>query len=265
MIEFKHYKDGKRHVATFSYDDSNANDYRLAEIFDKHGLRATFHCNTGTINGGWGVKKEDVAKVYKNHEVSVHTVNHPWLEKCSGVTQITQVLEDRKFLESLTGYAVRGMSYPYGTYNEDVKTVLKMCGIVYSRTVNATKSFGIPKDFLEWHPTCHHNDFEEVLERFLNSLESAWASNLMYVWGHSFEFDDAGFEKFDKLCERLAEHKDQVWFATNLEIYDYIMAQRSLHIAADESFCYNPTQIDVWISKNGKVYKIPAGKKIDLD
>ena len=32
MIEFKHYKDGKRHVATFSYDDSNANDYRLAEI-----------------------------------------------------------------------------------------------------------------------------------------------------------------------------------------------------------------------------------------
>lgn len=265
MIEFKHYKDGKRHVATFSYDDSNANDYRLAEIFDKHGLRATFHCNSGTIKGGWGVKAEDVAKVYKNHEVAVHTVNHPWLEKCPTLTQINQIVEDRKYLEGLVGYAVRGMSYPYGTFNDEVKAVLKMCGIVYSRSVGDSFSFDLPRDFLDWVPTCHHRGFEKALDTLLSSLDTPWSSKLLYVWGHSFEFDDNGFEKFDALCARLAEKKDKIWFATNIEIYDYLLAQRSLHIAADESFCYNPTQIDVWISKNGKVYKIPAGKKVILD
>jgi hypothetical protein len=44
-------------------------------------------------------------------------------------------------------------------------------------------------------------------------------------------------ELLDKICGR-----DNVWYATNIEIYDYKMAQKQLIISADESIIYNPTQ-----------------------
>ena len=264
MIEFKSFKDGKRHIVTFSYDDSPVEDYKLVEIFNKYGMKGTFNVNSSRIKSGYGVKPEDVAKLYEGHEIAVHTVNHPWLEKCPNVTVINETLEDRKAIENWCGYVVRGMAYPYGTYDENVISILKNCGIVYSRAVGDS-GFNIPKDFMQWVPTCHHTGAKNYIDRFINSLESPWASNIFYIWGHSFEFnrnDDYGFDYIEEICKKLAEHKDKIWFATNIEIYDYLNAQKSLHIAADESFVYNPTQIDVWIVKNGVDYKIGAGQTV---
>jgi hypothetical protein len=38
-----------------------------------------------------------------------------------------------------------------------------------------------------------------------------------------------------------------VWYATNIEIYNYKMAQRQLLVSADETIVYNPTQTEVCI------------------
>ena len=268
MIEFNYYKNAKRHIVTFSYDDAPPEDYKLVKIFNKYGMKATFNVHSSSIKGGWGVKECDMKDLYKGHEVAVHTSNHPWLERCSNVTVINQVLENRNLIEKNMGYVVRGMAYPYGTYNDDVIKACKSCGIVYSRTAGETGDFKLPKDFMQWTGTCHHSNSKKYCDEFINSLQSPWASNLFYIWGHSFEFprpDSFSFEDMEELCKRLAEHKDDIWFATNIEIYDYIMAQRALHISVDESFAYNPTNIDVWIAKDGKVYKIPAGETVTLD
>lgn len=265
MIEFKSFKDGKRHICTFSYDDCPPDDYKLVEIFNRYGMKATFNVNSVNFERDYGVNGEDVSTLYKGHEVAVHTVNHPWIEKCANVTLINQVIEDRKNIEKYCGYVVRGMAYPYGTYDEDSIKILKSCGIVYARTAGGTNGFNFPTDFMKWTGTCHHNNAEPCVDRFISALDSAWASNLLYIWGHSFEFpksDEYGFDYMERLCAKLAEHKDKIWFATNIEIYDYIMAQKSLQVAADESFVYNPTQIDVWVVKDGKDYKIPAGEKV---
>lgn len=265
MIEFKSFKDGKRHICTFSYDDGPVEDYKLVEIFNKYGMKGTFNINSDRFINNYGVKKEDFASLYAGHEISVHTVNHPWVEKCANTTVINQVLDDRKNLEHLCGYVVRGMAYPYGTYDEDSINILKACGIVYSRTAGETHNFNFPTDFMKWIGTCHHKNAEQCVNRFLSALNSKWASNLLYIWGHSFEFPNSeqyGWDFIEKICKRLAEHKDKIWFATNIEIYDYLKAQKALHIAADESFCYNPTVTDVWVVKDGKDYKIPAGEKV---
>lgn len=265
MIEYKSFKDGKRHICTFSYDDCPPEDYKLVEIFNKHGMKATFNLNSCHFTEEYGVNGEDVAELYKGHEVAVHTLKHPWIEKCSNITLINQVLEDRKNIEKQCGYVVRGMAYPYGTYDEDSINILKSCGIVYSRTAGETHGFTFPVDFMKWTGTCHHKNCESEINRFISALDSPWASNLLYIWGHSFEFSnspDRGFDFMDKMCAQLAEHKDKIWFSTNIEIYDYIMAQKALQVAADESFVYNPTQIDVWVVKDGKDYKIPAGEKV---
>ena len=55
-----------------------------------------------------------------------------------------------------------------------------------------------------------------------------------------------------------------VWYATNVEIYDYMTALRSLEFTVDKSLVYNPTALDVWIEKDEEPIEIPAGKTVKL-
>lgn len=265
MISFKVYKDGKRHVLTMSYDDGQIFDKRLVEIFDKYGIRGTFHLNSGNVGCPGHVSEEDVRTIYKNHEVSCHTVNHPWLEKCDDMTVIKQIMEDRRRLESLCGYPVRGMSYPFGTHDERVRRLAYDCGIRYSRTCDNDKYFGLPKDFMQWAGTCHHRECIEKGKEFLAKADGGnnqWFSGLLYVWGHSFEFDrNNNWELIEQFCEMMSGH-DFIWYATNIEIYDYVMAQRALQISVNEDIIVNPTSTDVWIEKDGKIVKIPAASTV---
>ena len=43
-------------------------------------------------------------------------------------------------------------------------------------------------------------------------------------------------------------------YATNIEIYDYKMAQRQLVVSADESIIYNPTQTEVCIRHGESIF-----------
>ena len=249
---------------TFSYDDGVTQDKRLVEIFNKYGIRGTFHLNSGCVDHDGFVTSDDVRNLYKNHEVACHTVTHPWLEKSTYETVMNEIIEDRAFLEPLRGYPVRGMSYPCGTHNEKVREIARNCGIVYSRTADSNPWFGIPSDFMQWSGTCHHNDCIELAKKFNNSTKGGnpWFSGLFYVWGHSFEFArDNNWDLIEEFCKMMAGRED-TWYATNIEIYDYITAQRALRISVDEKIIENPTAIDVWIEKDREIVKIPAGQTV---
>ena len=45
MIQFHCYPGGKKRVVTFSYDDGHKNDERLVALFNRYGVRGTFHIN----------------------------------------------------------------------------------------------------------------------------------------------------------------------------------------------------------------------------
>lgn len=186
------YPQGLKKALTFSYDDGREFDRRLVEIFNQHGLKGTFHLNSGTLglhapNGDF-VAPGEVKELYQGHEVAVHTVSHlhPMSSPLSQVSR--EIAEDRKALEALTGGLVVGMSYPYGCYSDEVVAVAKAQGILYSRTTVATGEFHLPADFLRWHSTCHHGDprLLDLGKKFLAAPDMGLS--LMYVWGHSFEF-----------------------------------------------------------------------------
>ena len=53
-------------------------------------------------------------------------------------------------------------------------------------------------------------------------------ANLFYLWGHSYEFDNNNnWDHIEKICEKLA-NRDDIWYATNMEIYEYVTAYNSL-------------------------------------
>ena len=59
---------------------------------------------------------------------------------------------------------------------------------------------------------------------------------------------------------KMMSGKSDIWYATNMEIYDYLTAIRALEYSADESKVHNPSAISVWYEHNGQICKIGSGE-----
>ena len=99
-IKNRLWKDGKKCCLTFSYDDGRAQDYRLVEIFNKYGMKGTFNLNSGFMqDNGVHVMKKDVASLYENHEVAVHSHTHPTLPELPSTIILEEIIKDKQLLE----------------------------------------------------------------------------------------------------------------------------------------------------------------------
>lgn len=248
-IKLLYYPEGKTKALTMSYDDGQIHDRRLIELFNRYGIKGTFHLNSGRFGMEEIVEADEIKELYAGHEVSCHTRTHPFPTQLNREMLVDEILEDRRTLERLTGYPVRGMSYPFGDYSPEVKDVFRALGMEYSRTCRSHGRYFLPSDFMEWHPTCHHNDhLMERLEQFQHDVPWGDRMPLLYVWGHSFEFHREGnWEKIEEFCKRAAGDED-VWYATNVEIMDYVNALRGLRIDVDQTMAFNPSGRSVWIA-----------------
>ena len=265
MIQFNVYPGGKKKIVTFSYDDGHINDERLIALFNKYGVKGTFHLNGIKYMNMNDSELDVIAKRYAGHEISCHTVHHGWPANMPNISVVNETVEDRRILEKIAGYPVIGMSYPSGSFDENVTDILRSCGIVYSRTTLANKNYALPENFLTWHPTCHHRDAMPLAADFMANLDSQWKRPLLYIWGHAHELvTEENWEYMEKLLQTVSG-SDKIWYATNIEIYDYMTAQRQLKVSADETVFTNPTAIDVWVEKNKEqIICIPAGKTLKV-
>ena len=112
MIQFHVYPGGKKRIVTFSYDDGHRNDERLVEMFNRHGVKGTFHLNGIKYLGKTEAELAEYRRRYAGHEIACHTVTHGWPARMPMQSVTAETLEDRKILEQLTDYPVIGMSYP---------------------------------------------------------------------------------------------------------------------------------------------------------
>lgn len=257
------FPEGKHKVLTLSYDDGRVEDRRLVEIMNQNGVRGTFHLNSGLVDEE-RIPVEEWKTLYEGHEVSCHTVLHPTISRCPIEQTAIQVLEDRRALERAVGYPVRGMSYPNGSYNDEIVGLLPGLGIEYCRTVGSTDSFGMPENYLKWTATCHHNhNLLENGQKFVELFKSQYLY-MMYVWGHSFEFTrDNNWELMEEFC-RLVGNREDTWYATNIEIVDYMKAAKNLKFTIDADKVYNPGFDSVWINVDGRIVEVPGGKTVNI-
>lgn len=262
-IVFNCYPGGLKKALTMSYDDGCAADKRLAQIFNKYNIKGTFHLNSKRLNSAGSLSEDDIKTFFQNHEISAHTWSHPFPNYVPKESLIFEIYRDRQILEEVAGYPVRGMSYPYGNYNQEVISEFRALGMEYSRTTKSTNSYDIPADFMEWHPTCHHKgDILNKLEYFKNPPRRIPNLMLFYVWGHAFEFDnDKNWELIEEFCEK-ASKLENVWFATNIEIYNYITALKSLRFGIDRTTVYNPSALTCYFEADGKMITVEPGQTL---
>lgn len=258
-IRFRLFPHARKRALTFSYDDGTVHDRRLVEIFNRYGVRASFHLNSGMLDRAGWIRSSEVASLYRNHEVSVHTIHHYHLERIPPDIAATEILDDRRALEALVGYPVRGMSFPFGAFNDDLVRLLPSLGIEYARTVRETGLLEVPGNFHLWDATCHHNhDLLALGERFLET--DSPQPVLMVVWGHSWDFDqDNNWSLMEEFC-RLTGGKDDVWYATSIDIADYIAAIRRLRFSVVKDRVYNPSSLPVWIEVDSREVMVPPGQ-----
>lgn len=219
------YPGGKWRALTLSYDDNQIHDRQMIDVLNRYGVRATFHLNSGMLDKPGFVASAEVADLYKGHEIACHGVYHHFPSHMDATAWAAEIWNDRLALEQLAGYPVCGLSYAYGDYNAAAVDALPHLGIAYSRTVAANMSFKLPDNFLLWHPTCHHKDALSMVEPFFNRPDF-FQLNLFYIWGHSFEFERQGnWDLLEELCQKLGG-RDDIWYATNMEIKRYVDAVR---------------------------------------
>ena len=274
--QFLRYPNGLAKAVTLSYDDACKQDVCFAETITKAGLKCTFNVNSHLVAH---LTDEQMKECYldRGHEIAVHGAQHIAEGTMRPIQGIRDVLDCRLSLEKRFDMIIRGMAYPdsgitrfsNGADYESIKRYLKELDIVYARTLGGDNdTFMLPADWHHWVPTAHHTNpnLMEWIDKFvnLNVSEIYPASRhprLFYLWGHSYEFDRDGWELLDEICEKLAGHED-IWYATNMEIYEYVEAYNSLVYNADNTKIYNPTLIDVWVSRDGVTTKISSGEAV---
>ena len=268
------FPEGKEKAFTASYDDGTIFDRDLIKLMNEYGIKGTFNLNSSlfgkegrAVIDGYDtdisrIPEDEIVDLYCNHEIAAHAYTHMKLTESDFGMVSYEIIEDRKNLERLTNRIIKGFAYPFGVYDDNVIQILKNCGINYARTVENTRSFDIPKDFLRWHPTCHHNDAElmNLAKTFCEENNIFGEAQIFYLWGHSYEFSQKNnWQVIENLFKYLHGYRDKIWMASNGEILDYMKRFNNLEYSADGKFVYNPSCEPVWIKNNGEIKKIDSG------
>ncbi len=225
---------GKMKAVTFSYDDGITQDRKLIDLFNRYGLKCTFNLNSELLGTNNALIRNDytiahckprpceIKKIYKGHELAVHTLTHPNLTGCSEEEIIRQINEDKKNLTEIFGEEIVGMAYPCGHPNYDSRVmdiIRNKTDIKYARTIVCSHNFDLQDDLIEFKPTVYHLDWLEMFrlaEEFITMKPEE--PKLFYIWGHSYEFDfDNTWSRMEEFCKLISGH-DDIFYGTNKEV-----------------------------------------------
>jgi peptidoglycan/xylan/chitin deacetylase (PgdA/CDA1 family) len=119
---FLRFPNGKAKALTLSYDDGVEQDIRLLNIMNRHGLKGTFNLNSGLYAPEGTVYPADrihrrmtmskSTEVYLNsgHEVAVHTLTHPYLDRLPSDRVVYEGMNDPEHQENQFGVIVNGIA-----------------------------------------------------------------------------------------------------------------------------------------------------------
>lgn len=269
---------GLHKAFTMSYDDGVEQDKKLISIMEKYNLKGTFNLNSGIYAPEGTVypegqihrrmEKDEVSKAYKRDfiEVATHGYTHPFLDRIPQSLANQEILDDRRALEEQFDTFVNGHAYPFGTFSEDVIEILKDNKIGYARTVKSTRRFEMPDNWLTLNPTCHHDDEKlfELADQFIEMKDNWGYPVMFYLWGHAYEFEaNNNWDRIEKFAEKISGH-DDIFYATNGEIYNYTQAYKALEFDVSMKKVYNPTATHIWFSYDWKVYDVKPGERLYL-
>ena len=96
--------------------------------------------------------------------------------------------------------------------------------------------------------------FENNAYIFINELDKySNVNSYKYFEGLTkYEFDNNdNWDHLEEICKAISG-KEDIWYATNMEICEYVKAYESLSYSADGKLIYNPTLFTIWLIIDNK-------------
>lgn len=260
-IEIPRFPNIKRVAVTLSFDDGRVADRKLVEFFNRLGLRATWNLNSGALDTNGHLRRAELNELFDNHEIACHSVSHPCLDDLDELQILAELLDDKRALEDVTGAPVRGLAYPYGNYSPRVIKTIRPLGFAYARTCENQRDPFPWNEPLAWPTTVYQNAHNNWPAEFSRRYESS-ESFCYFVWGHACEFED-DWARAAKLYRPLSGKSD-VWYATNIELWDYERARRRVAVAANKRSAFNPSALAVTLLVDGNLRQIAGGETLEF-
>lgn len=243
-------------IVTLSFDDGLEQDKEIIRILKEYGIcGCTFNLNAGLMGSkkvmgriseygiiekadleclhkkrcfinyvqDYRIPADEIAQVYEGFEIASHAYLHENLKKLSDSDLDTCIRKDVEGLKKLTGQTVLGFAYPFGAVSDKVISILKKYGIRYARTTISSKSFDMPENLYKLAPTCWIGQKEtmELLKRFVEK-EPTEQDQVLYIWGHGYEFDFGtarnNWDNLKRLCDIIGD-TDDIISCTNREMF----------------------------------------------
>ncbi len=85
---------------------------------------------------------------------------------------------------------------------------------------------------------------------------------LFYLWGHTYEFEEQNnWYVIEEFAEYIGNRAD-IWYATNIEIFDYVSAFNQLIFSMDQKKVYNPAAIELFFESNQQIFSVKSNEMI---
>lgn len=266
---------GKSKAFTLSYDDGVEQDEKLIHMLVNYNLKCTFNLNSGMYtNDNYRFEKDEWHRRFTKDkatwlyskscvEVASHAYTHAHIDNLPQSLIVGEFIKDREALESQFDKLVLGACYPYGCSGEKEIIAAQLAGLLYARSTSNTYAFNMPENWLHWNPSCSHNypQLQDLTNKFICD-EVSKSPYLFYVWGHTYEFDrDNNWHVIEQLFEKVSNNED-IWYATNGDIYQYVAAYNCLQYSCDGNMAHNPTATTVYLEVDFKLYEIKSGDTV---
>ncbi len=275
---FLRFPGGLEKALSFTFDDGAVQDRRLSERLGELGLRATFN-----INSGWfelvlpyckRMSAAETVEVLDREfiEIACHGSTHADPHRIDSATLLWDAMKDRNELEHLFGRPITGYAYPQGAHSPQVMHDLERAGFEYARAIgNPNGDFHLPENLFMIPTSCGLVGGDSTVDKFLSMKCGDWIwdastngqfANIFY---HSYDLgdDEASWKSAFDVLERVSGRND-IWYATNIELVRYIKAFRMLVFSLEHDSVYNPSAIPVWIYHEGGTAKLAPGSTTAL-
>ena len=231
-------------IVTTSWDDGHPADLRVAEMLARHGLSGTFYVPSRNSEGRAVMSASQVQSLSQSFEIGGHGRDHVVLTGLSRAAVQEQVIQNKSWLEDVTGRGLRGFCYIRGEWDAQTAGVVRDLGFAYARAVTGFHSapgrdpFSVPTT-MQFHPqgvvpilrhlgrrgpTVSRTRLalvairnRDLVRRVAAMVEACRASGgYFHLWGHSWELDALDrWGQFDAALGLLAGLRGEATFLTN--------------------------------------------------
>ncbi len=239
----KLYPQFKSKALVLSYDDGVEQDVRLVKLLNKYDLKGTFNLNSQlsrqqfvwTHECGQPIRRlplQAVSKLYSGHEVTSHSLTHPYMIGLTKQELRRQMLDDKQNLEKVLNKPVVGFAVPFDVCDEAVCKCAPDFGFEYVRISAESMTFDSNIEFFRWKPTIFHLNpyFDQVVGEFLQCDQEL---ALCTIVGHSYDLDVCNmWQDIEEIFARLSFNTNIISMCAT-DCSRYLNAMRQIHIDDD--------------------------------